>query len=236
MRGFPWTGFTLLLVLFLFASRDGLVAAAAIDPADEAMSNIRPEAIRADMHFLADDLLEGRGTGTRGHEIAARFVAARFEADGLEPGGENGTYFPSVQFRAFHPDEKQTSLTLLRGDKQETLAFRRDYITYRQTTRKDTSVEAPIIYVGYGVTAPNLGYDDYQGIDAKGKIVAFLYGAPPKFESTLRAHYSFRTLKAANAVAHGAVGFLYLHTPEQEHTSIPFLIKCMKWHSPTFTG
>jgi Zn-dependent M28 family amino/carboxypeptidase len=207
----------LIIVFSLFVDRAGLVARAASDPAGEAMSYIRPEAIRADMRFLADDLLEGRGAGTRGHEIAARFVAARFEADGLEPAGDNGTYFQFVPFRSFHPDEKHTSLTLLTDGKEETLAFRQDFITYRQTTRTETSVEAPVVYVGYGITAPDQSYDDYQNIDAKGKIVAFLYGAPPKFESTMRAHYSFRTLKAANAVAHGAVGFLYLHTPEQEH-------------------
>ena len=210
-------GCALLLGFLLLGNRAGLVARAASDPADEAMSQIRPEAMRADMRFLADDLLEGRGPGTRGHEIAARFVAARFEADGLEPAGDNGTYFQFIPFRLFHPDEKQTSLTLVRGGKEETLVFRRDFITYRQTTRKETSVEAPVVYVGYGITAPDQAYDDYQGIDAKGKIVAFLYGAPAKFESTMRAHYSFRTLKAANAVAHGAVGFFYLHTPDQEH-------------------
>jgi len=144
-------------------------------------------------------------------------VAVRFEADGLEPAGDNGTYFQFVPFRSFHPDEKHTSLTLLRDGKEDTLTFRQDFITYRQTTRTETSVEAPVVDVGYGITAPDQRYDDYQGVDAKGKIVAFVYGAPTKFESTVRAHYYFRTLKAANAVAHGAVGFLYLHTPEQEH-------------------
>lgn len=212
----PWICGALFLTVLLLGSRPGFTARAADDSADQAMSYIRPEAIRADMRFLADDLLEGRGPGTHGHEIAARFVASRFEADGLEPAGDNGTYFQFVPFRSFRPDEKQTSLTLLRGGREEALAFRRDFITYRQTTRKETSVEAPVVYVGYGVTAPDLGYDDYLGADVKGKIVAFLFGAPPKFTSTLRAHYSFRTLKAANAVAHGAVGFLYLHTPDQE--------------------
>jgi len=168
------------------------------------------------MLFLADDLLEGRGTGTRGHEIAARFIATQFESLGLEPAGNDNTYFQRVPFRDFRPDEDRTSLSLIRDGKPTKFAFRRDFITYRQTTRSDTSVQAAVLYVGYGVTAPELGYDDYAGVDAKGKIVAFLYGAPPRFESTLRAHYSFREVKAENAVAHGAVGFLYLHSPAQE--------------------
>src|ERR1700726_4466881 len=72
---------------------------------DAAMATIRAEAIRADMRFLSDDLLEGRGTGTRGHEIAAKFMAAQFEQMGLDPAGDNGTYFQSVPFRSGRPDE-----------------------------------------------------------------------------------------------------------------------------------
>src|SRR5260370_42274035 len=98
------------------------------DAADTAMATIRPEAIRANMRFLADDLLEGRGTATRGHEIAAKFMATQFEALGLEPAGENGTYFQSVPLRSARTDETKTSLTLVRGGKEETLVFRKDYI------------------------------------------------------------------------------------------------------------
>jgi hypothetical protein len=85
-------GLGLLLVFLSLYVSAALVVLAATDPADEAMTQIRPEAICADMRFLADDLLEGRGTGARGHEIGARFIAAQFEADGLEPAGDAGTY------------------------------------------------------------------------------------------------------------------------------------------------
>src|SRR5689334_4097777 len=106
-----------------FAAALALIGTRAVsadgDPADEAMAAIRPESIRADMRFLADDLLEGRGTGTRGHEIAAKFVAAQFEAMGLEPAGENGTYFQRVPLRSIRADEKQTTLTVAFGEKTE---------------------------------------------------------------------------------------------------------------------
>jgi hypothetical protein len=207
-----WSAFTAFMACLC-----PIVASAFDETAAEALSNIRPEAIRADMLFLADDLLEGRGTGTRGHEIAARFIATEFESLGLEPAGESGTFFQRVPFRDFRPNEKRTSLTVSHNGKTTRFVLRRDFITYRQTTRSDTFVKAPVVYVGYGVTAPELGYDDYAGVDAKGKIVAFLYGAPPRFESTMRAHHSFRALKAENAAAHGAVGFLYRHSPAQEH-------------------
>ena len=83
------------------------------DAADEESTTIRPEAIRADMRFLADDLLEGRQTGTRGHEIAANFMAAEFEAMGLEPAGENGTYLQNVPLRAARPEEAHTTLSIV---------------------------------------------------------------------------------------------------------------------------
>src|ERR1700676_3525260 len=91
------------------------------DAADAAMATIRPEAIRADMRLLADDLLEGRGTATRGHEIAAKFMAAQFEQMGLEPAGDNGTYFQSVPFRSGRPDQEKSTLTLVRGGKEQKL-------------------------------------------------------------------------------------------------------------------
>ena len=183
------------------------------DATDEALTIIRPEAIRADMRFLADDLLEGRGTGTRGHEIAAKFMASEFEAMGLEPAGEKGTYFQNVPLRSIRPDGAHTMLSIVQGGKEHALIFRQDFIAEADPGRTETSVEAPVVYVGFGVTAPEHGYDDYAGVEAKGKVVAFVFGAPPQFESTVRAHYSADEVKAANAAAHGAVGTILLDSP-----------------------
>src|ERR1700722_3943908 len=95
-----------------------LVAACAVgtpsapnDPADQAMTTIRPEALRADMRFLSDDRLEGRRTGSRGHEIAAQYIASRFEAMGLEPAGDKGSYFQEVPFRASKADAAKTTMS-----------------------------------------------------------------------------------------------------------------------------
>jgi hypothetical protein len=186
------------------------------DAADEAMAVIRPQAIQAQMRFLADDLLEGRGTGTRGHEIAAKFIASEFEALGLEPAGENGTYFQNVPLRSIRPDENQTTLTLEFAGKSEVLVFRRDFITSGDAGRTETSVEASVVYVGFGVTAPEMGYDDYREVGMKGKIAAYQFGAPPQFEATVRAHYSSGDVKSANAAAHGAVGVIFLDSPALE--------------------
>jgi hypothetical protein len=202
-----------LIVITLLAGTR--IAFAGNDAADEASATIRPEAIRADMRFLADDLLEGRGTGTRGHEIAAKFMASEFEAMGLEPAGDNGSYFQSVPLRAIESDQG-TTLSLGRGGKEQVLTFGRDFISLVDPGRIEVSVEAPVVYVGFGVSAPEQSYDDYAGIDAKGKIVAFVSGAPPQFEPTMRAHYSSGAMKAANAAAHGAVGVIVLDSPAIE--------------------
>jgi hypothetical protein len=189
---------------------------AAGDGIDAALQSIRPEAIRAGMRFLSDDLLEGRETGSRGYDIAAKYIATEFEGMGLAGAGANGTYFQSVPLRSARADEAKAAVTLVRGRQEETMVFRKDFITFGDPGREDTSVEAPVVYVGAGVTAPEQGYDDYAGIDAKGKIVAVVFEAPPRFESSLRAHYSSFEVKAENAVAHGAVGLIGLADPVLE--------------------
>jgi Zn-dependent M28 family amino/carboxypeptidase len=182
------------------------------DATEAAMATIRPEAIRANMRFLADDLLEGRGTATRGQEIAAKFMAAQFEQMGLQPAGDNGTYFQSVPFRSGRPDQAKTTMSFVRGRNERKLVYRKEFITAADPERVDSSVEAPLVFVGDGVTAPEQGYDDYKGIDAKGKIVVVAYNAP-HFESSLKAHYSAIEVKEAIAVAHGAVGLIVISDP-----------------------
>ena len=209
IRSFLCTGLAVALAL------PGVPALAAADESEAALHSIRPAAIRADMRFLSDDSLEGRGTGTRGHEIAAKFMAAEFEAMGLAPAGDGGTYFQTVPFRSARVDEAKTTLTLIRAGQTQNLVFRQDYIANGNPGQAESTVEAPVVYVGFGVTAPELNYDDYKGIDASGKIVAFIYGAPD-FDSALKAQYSSAEIKQANAVAHGAVGFLSLYDPGRE--------------------
>jgi hypothetical protein len=176
-----------------------------------AAQQIRPAAIRAHMAFLADDLLEGRGTGTRGYEIAARYVAAQFEAMGLEPG-VNGGWFQPVPLRRSELIQDGSSMEIVGTDgERRPLRYGGEFLMGGDF-RASTEVEAPVVFVGYGVTAPERGYDDYAGIDAKGKIVAYFGGAPASLPPEERAHYAVS--KTANAVAHGAVGTLRLWSDE----------------------
>jgi hypothetical protein len=110
------------------------------DAADEAMATIRPEAIRADMRFLSDDLLEGRGTATRGYLIAAKFMATQFEGLGLQPAGDGGTYFQNVPLRSMQLNQKLSTLSLTRDGKAQALVFGTDFVGTSDAGRADSSV------------------------------------------------------------------------------------------------
>lgn len=202
-----------LILTFLLSSTFAISASA--DSADDAMKAIHPESIRANMRFLSDDLLEGRGTATRGHKIAAKFMATQFEGLGLQPAGDNSTYWQDVPLRSMRVDGAKTTFTLIRNGKEETLEFRKDFLTRGDPGRAESSVEAPVVFVGFGVTAPGQSYDDYKNIDAHGKIAAMVYGAP-NFQSAIKANYSSSEYKAENAVRHGAVGIIVINDPTLE--------------------
>jgi Zn-dependent M28 family amino/carboxypeptidase len=210
---------TLFLAVFLATSFCALSSAQELSSADQAAANaamkvIRPEAIAAHMRFLSDDLLEGRQTGARGHEIAAHYVATELESMGLAPAGVNGTWFQPVPLRKVDLVAEQSSFELMRDGKKQTLAFAEDYIMGGNARETDSSVDAGAAFVGFGVTAPEFQYDDYAGVDVRGKVAVILRGAPPRFPSTERAYFSDAVVKARNAAAHGAVGIITLQAPE----------------------
>ena len=187
---------------------------------ERALARIRPEAIRAHMSFLADDLLEGRGTGSRGYDLAAKYVAARFEALGLAPAGTGGGYLQPVPFLRSATVAAKCSFTVIRdgrdgrnGESTE-LKYGEDYVlTSGILSQTDVEVTAPLVFAGFGVSAPELGYDDYAGVDVKGKIAVVLSGAPATFPSDQRAYYSVTAFKVDTALAHGAVAVLGVLTP-----------------------
>ncbi len=201
------------------------------------MAAIRPQAIRAHMGFLADDLLAGRGTATRGYDVAARYVAAQFAAMGLKPAGDDHSFLQYVPFRTAHADESKSTLSLTAtGDKGSkspiALKYREDFLLRGDFGRQSVAVTAPVVFVGYGITAPSEHYDDYEHIDAKGKIVALIFGAP-KFDSALKAHYTSSLQKIKNAIAHGAVGMIVVDDPVLEGL-YPFSKRVRDLRTPDF--
>ena len=188
------------------------VNAAAEDAADKAMQAIQSETLRAEMGFLSDDLLEGRDTGSRGYDIAAKFLATQFVASGLKPGGENGSFLQTIPFRSMRADASRSTVTLVRNGKEEKLVFAQDFLVHADPGRGSVTVEAPVVFAGFGVTAPEQNYDDYKGIDVRGKIVALIHSAP-NFSSSIKAHYTSSEIKAQIAAEHGAVGIIVLNDP-----------------------
>jgi hypothetical protein len=189
-------------------------------PADAraAMEELQKEPFRAHMAFLADDLLEGRGTGKRGHEVSARYVASEFEALGLKPAGQDGTYYQRVPLRQITVEPDKCAVTITENGSASQLKWGDDFIMRGSEVSPDLSIEAPVVFVGYGVRTPDGKYDDYAGLDVKGKIVAVLIGAPPSLPSELRAHLSTAREKSRTARDHGAVGVLVLWTAKNDKT------------------
>ena len=202
------------------------------DSADQALAKINPQSIRANMRFLADDLLEGRGTATRGHEVAAKFMATRFEAMGLIPAGDAGTYLQRVPLRSMKIDPGKSAMAWVRAGKAHTFVAAEDYLLRPDPSRHVISAEAPVVFVGFGVTTPEQHYDDYKGIDVRGKIVAVI-SAAPHFESAISAHFTSTLIKARNAVAHGAVGLIVLDDPTLEG-EYPFAQQARDAGKPSF--
>jgi hypothetical protein len=161
-----------------------LLLAAATLPAGEAETAVRR--VRAHDNFLADDLMEGRGTGARGHELAGRYVRAEFMRLGIEPGADGG-YEQPIKFIESTSNREAGRLVVRAGDKEDALTPINDMFVAVAPGETKVEVTAPAVFVGFGVAAPELGCDDFAGVDLKGKIAVVLSGAPRRFPSEQRA-------------------------------------------------
>jgi Zn-dependent M28 family amino/carboxypeptidase len=170
------------------------------------------------VEFLAADKLEGRNTGSEGHRKAAEYVAGQFERDGLKPAGVQG-YIQPVKFMTRELDESRSGLTLERDGKSRTLTLGEDAIV---GTGADPapSIEAGLVFVGYGLKAPEIQHDDFAGQDTKGKIAIYLNGAPGTLSSALAAHYQSRGQRWAGLQSAGIIGAISI--PNPKHMDIPW--------------
>jgi Peptidase family M28/PA domain len=172
---------------------------------------ITPHAMRAHVSYLASDVMEGREAGTRGYDVAAAYVAAQFEAVGAEPAGDDGTYLQQVRLRTFLIDPAKSSFAI----DGKTFEHRKDVVIY-SGLESTSEVDAQVVFAGFGIVAPDLEHDDYANVDVRGKIVAMLAGAPPRFPHSQRAYYSSGTVKLANAASRGAIGTILVRTLDSE--------------------
>ncbi len=198
--------------LFIGAAALALVAA----PAFAKDPEIKPAAIEAHMTFLASDALKGREAGSPEYEIAAEYVASRFMGWGLKPIGEDGTYFQDVTLRSTARDLDGAQIRICKKRRCK-LKVPSEAIPAASALRTESEAEAEVVFVGYGISAPELGYDDYEGLDVEGKIVAYVNGYPSDvIPSDLGAHLSGGGTVAKTAQDKGAIGSIFLWSPTME--------------------
>ncbi len=208
-----------------------LAACSGTDDAKRDPEAASAQRIAAHMAFLADDLLEGREAATRGHEIAARYMASQFQALGLEPAGDNGSYFQRVPLLQGERLADGARFELIRDGRIESLAFETEFLPGVNYDQPEFALSAPLVFVAQGVVAPEFDHDDFAGVDLKGKIAVLLNGAPARFANDPRAYYSSGREKMAALVERGAVGAIFVSDPTREKQS-PWARGAANWARP----
>jgi Zn-dependent M28 family amino/carboxypeptidase len=223
--------FPIWILLCFFA-----VGAAAQQPSPATVSGARvaravdPKVLRAHLEFLADDALEGRRPGTRGGDLAAKYIAAQFARLGLQPAGDSGTYYHHVPIITLTPQP-----TVKVGGTPTDLAYRTDYVLWSMRNDSTVNAKGDLVFVGYGIMAPEYDWNDYEGVDVKNKIVVALVNDPGLRDSTIfrgpiLTYYGRWTYKIEEAQRQGAAGILLVHTTES--ATYPWSTVQSSWTGP----
>jgi len=180
------------------------------------ISDISGERMRAHVKFLASDLLEGRGVGARGGDLASEYIATQFALDGLKPAGDHGTYFQNFTLIGSTP---QSASQITASGAGTNIAFQwlDDFVGVTFQQKPDVEFDADAVFVGHGIVAPEYHWDDYKGIDVRGKVVVLFTGEPPSsdpqfFTGEALTYYGRWIYKYEEATRHGAIGALIIHT------------------------
>ncbi|HET6854445.1 MAG TPA: M28 family peptidase [Pyrinomonadaceae bacterium] len=184
-------------------------------------SALNEATLKAHIRFLSDDLLEGRGTGARGGELAAKYIAAQLEALGAKGAGPNGSFFQPVSLVGVKADPG-TTLTISGSAGSESFKFADEFVAFTGAQTENVDVDADLVFVGYGIEAPEQRWNDYKGdADYRGKILVMLVNDPPAtteepnlFAGKTLTYYGRWTYKYEEAARRGAAGAILLHTDE----------------------
>lgn len=191
-----------------------------------------PEKIRAHVQYLASDELEGRGTGQPGGDLAADYIAAQFKSYGLKPAGENSTFFQSVPMVGMKTLPDTTFALVPDSGAPLDLKPLDDYVTTNERQTESVAIDAPIVFVGYGISAPEYQWDDYKGYDLKGKLALLFVNQPiskdPKFfKGKTLTYYGRWTYKYEETARRGAIGTLIIH--REDLASYPWTVVRNSW-------
>jgi Zn-dependent M28 family amino/carboxypeptidase len=185
---------------------------------DQAGAKIEEHNLRAHVRFLADDQLEGRGPGGRGGMLAAKYIAAQFEALGLEPATADRSYFQPVQMIGSRPDPSN-KLVIKSGAGEAEFKFGDDFVGGTDLEQTEIPISGDVVFVGYGIGSPENNWDDYKGLDVRGKVMMIMVNDPPPtaaepnlFGGRGLTYYGRWTYKYEEAARRGAAGVMLIHT------------------------
>ncbi|HEX6107395.1 MAG TPA: M28 family peptidase [Gemmatimonadales bacterium] len=221
----------LLLIASLASPLRAQQPAGAGSPGARVARALDANTLRAHLEFLADDALEGRAPGTRGGDAAAAYIAAQFRRLGLEPAGDSGSYYQQVPIISLTPEP---TLAVTKPAAMP-LAWKDDFVLWSLRNDSAVSQRGEVVFVGYGIVAPEQGWNDYAGVDVKGKYVAVLVNDPGLQDSTLfrgriLTYYGRWTYKIEEARRQGAAGILLVHTTES--ATYPWTTVLSGWTGP----
>lgn len=174
-----------------------------------AIDTITAAGIEVHLRYLADDAREGRMSGQAGYDEAAQYVADHFAKLKLEPGGDDG-WFQQVPLVSYRLEDESATLITHRDGNDVVLNDKEHYVMMGDQVSPADSIRAEVVYIGFGVHAPEIGYSDYDGIDVEGKVVAMFSNAPASFPHNERAYYASSLNKFEVAAARGAIGVIWL--------------------------
>src|SRR5262245_9195127 len=207
----------LLAFLLMAAAPAAVPAPTLVTPIQrKAAEAIRADAMRADIRFLSSDLLEGRGPASTGDALAQAYIAARLEGMGLLPGAPDGGWLQPVEVVGVKSQAPET-VRVKKGGEGVDLRFIEDYVAFSDSEAAESKTgEAEVVFVGYGIVAPEFDWDDYKGQDLKGKVLLVMNNDPesdPKlFAGKTRLYYGRWSYKYEQAARLGAVGAIVIHT------------------------
>jgi Zn-dependent M28 family amino/carboxypeptidase len=194
-----------------------IAAIACSRTAQSQIAEVSGERMRAHVKFLASDLLQGRAPGSPGGDLTTEYLAAQFALIGAKPAGDNGTYFQNFELVGVAPQPETQLAAIPASGAAIIFKWLDDFVGVTQRQIPDAQFDAPALFVGHGIVAPEYQWDDYKGVDAKGKVVVFFTGEPPSedpkfFTGKALTYYGRWTYKFEEAARQGAAAALIIHT------------------------
>jgi Zn-dependent M28 family amino/carboxypeptidase len=202
--------------IFADAERVRAQAKKKVPAAEAPLPMVEKERIRAHVKYLSSDELEGRGTGQRGGDLAADYIGKQFASYGLKPAGDNGTFFQEVPMVGVKTLPDTTFKFVEASGKSFEAKNLTEFVTNNESQTETADIDAPIVFVGYGIKAPEYDWDDYKTVDLKGKVALLFVNEPSSddpgfFKGKALTYYGRWTYKFEETARRGAVATLIIH-------------------------